>query len=440
MMSTTTPVGQRRTITVEHLARVEGHGGITVELDDHRIAGVRFDVFEGIRLIEGLIGGRSWQDVSQIVSRICSICSVAHSLTSIRATEKAFGVRTTRQTELLRDLLWRGENIESHALHLFLLAAPDYLGYPSGPAMAQDHPEAVAVGLRLKRLGNRIMEVIGGRAIHPVNAVPGGFGRVPTEAQLVDLRHALAAAAPDVDAAIDLVRNLPPMEPLDADTAFVALRQDAGYRYDTGDEVVVLRDGERTVIPADRLREVAPERAIAHSHAKHTLLDGRSFMVGAIARVAVNRDRLPHRAAGLVEDLGVALPSRDPLDNNKAQAVELVLDVERALELVDGLLEYGIAPEPPVDVRPRAGTGTVITEAPRGILLHSYTYDDAGTIVAADVITPTAFNAASIEDHFRAAVERDGAEDEAGLKRTLEMIARAYDPCISCSVHLVRRS
>jgi sulfhydrogenase subunit alpha len=439
-MSTTAAVGARRTISVEHLARVEGHGGITVELEGDEITGVRFDVFEGIRLIEGLIGGRSWDDVSQIVSRICAICSVAHALTSIRATEKAFGVRPTRQTELLRDLLWRGENIESHALHLFLLAAPDYLGYPSGPAMARDHPDAVAVGLRLKRLGNRIMEVIGGRAIHPVNAVPGGFARVPSEDQLVDLRRALEAVGPDLDAAVELVRHLPPVDALDADTAFIALRQDAGYRYDVGTDVVVLRDGERGSIPVEELREVAPERAIAHSHAKHTLLDGRPFMVGALARVAVNHDRLTRRAAGLLAELAIALPSRDPLDNNKAQAVELVLDTERALELVDEILDYGLASEPPVEVRPRAGTGTVITEAPRGMLLHSYTYDEGGTIVAADVITPTAFNAASIEDHFRAAVARDGAGDDAGLRHKLEMIARAYDPCISCSVHLVRRS
>jgi sulfhydrogenase subunit alpha len=438
-MSTTIPVGQRRRIAVEHLARVEGHGGITVELEGERVADVRFDVFEGIRLIEGLVGGRSWADVSQIVSRICSICSVAHSLTSIRATEKAFGVRTTRQTELLRDLLWRGENIESHALHLFLLAAPDYLGYPSGPAMAADHPEAVAVGLRLKQLGNRVMEVVGGRAIHPVNAVPGGFGRVPDEAALMGLRKMLAAAAPDVAAAVEVVRGLPPLEPLDADTTYVALRLDDDYRYDVGREVVVVRDGERRAIPVERLREAAPERAVAHSHAKHTLLDGRPFMVGALARLTVNRDRLPGRGLALVEELGISLPSRDPLDNNKAQAVELALDVDRAVELVDRLLEQGLEPEPPVEVRPRAATGTVVTEAPRGILLHSYTYDDAGRITHADVITPTAFNAASVEDHFRAAVERDGVADEARLKRSLEMIARAYDPCISCSVHLVRR-
>jgi sulfhydrogenase subunit alpha len=437
-MSTVT-VGDRRTIRVEHLARVEGHGGITVGLNGEQIEDVHFDVFEGIRLIEGLIGGRRWEDVSQIVSRICSICSVAHSLTSIRTTEKAFGVRTSRQTELLRDLLWRGENIESHALHLFLLAAPDYLGYPSGPAMAADHPEAVAVGLRLKRLGNLIMEKIGGRSIHPVNAIPGGFGRVPSEADLAELRHALKAAAPDVEAAIDVVRGLPPMPPLDADTVFVALRQNDEYRYDVGDEVVILRDGERWTVPVDELRDVAPERVVAHSHAKHTLLDGRPFMVGALARITVNRDRLPDRALELVEALEIPIPSTDPLDNNKAQAVELALDIDRALEIVDELVELGVEAEPPAPVQPRAGSATVITEAPRGILLHSYAYDDEGRITMADVITPTAFNAASIEEHFRAAVTRDGVDQEERLKHTLEMIARAYDPCISCSVHLVRR-
>jgi sulfhydrogenase subunit alpha len=437
-MNTTATVGERRSIRVAHLARVEGHGGITVVLDGERVESIRFDVFEGIRLIEGLIGGRSWQDVSQIVSRICSICSVAHSLTSIRATEKAFGVKTSRQTELLRDLLWRGENIESHALHLFLLAAPDYLGYPSGPAMAADHPEAVAVGLRLKKLGNRIMEVVGGRAIHPVNAIPGGFGRVPSNAELAALRRSLAEAAPDVEATIDLVRGLPPMKPLAADTIYAALRQNEGYRYDVGDEVVVVRGSERLTVPVEELREMAPERAVTHSHAKHTLLDGRPFMVGALARLTVNHDRLPARAAAVVEALGIRLPSKEPLDNNKAQAVELALDVDMALDLVDELLDVGVKPEPPSDVEPRAGTGTVITEAPRGMLLHSYTYNEDGRIATADVITPTAFNAASVQDHFRAAVKRDGVADEGRLKHTLEMIARAYDPCISCSVHLVR--
>jgi sulfhydrogenase subunit alpha len=435
----TTATSRHRTISVDHLARVEGHGGITVTMDGDRIDAVRFDVFEGIRLIEGLIGGRRWDDVSQIVSRICAICSVAHALTSIRATEQAFGIETSAQTELLRDLLWRGENIESHSLHIFLLAAPDYLGYPSGPAMAADHPDAVATGLRLKQLGNRVMEVVGGRSIHPVNAVPGGFGAVPTAGALTDLRADLVRSREDVAATLDLVLALPPVPALDSETAFVALRPREGYRYDLGDEVVVLRDGDRIAIPADRFRESAPEHSVRHSHAKHTLLDGRSFMVGALARLAVNGDRLTGAGRDALHALGLQLPSRDPLDNNLAQAVEIANDVERSIELIDRILELGPVPEAPAHVRPRAGTGTVITEAPRGILLHSYTYGDDGRIQSADVITPTAFNAASIETHFRAVVERDGVDDEARLKRSLEMVARAYDPCISCSVHLVRR-
>ncbi len=202
----------------------------------------------------------------------------------------------------------------------------------------------------------------------------------------------------------------------------------------------MLRDGERTVIPVAALRDVAPERAVPHSHAKHTTLDGRPFMVGALARLAVNRDRLPPQGEDLIDALGLELPSRDPMDNNKAQAIELALDVDRALELVDALLDGGdLDQEPTPAVRPRAGKAVVVTEAPRGLLLHAYTYDADGFITAADVITPTAFNAASVEDHFRLAIERDGVADPDSLTHTLEMIARAYDPCISCSVHLVRR-
>lgn len=429
----------RRTLRVEHLARVEGHGGITVELDGDRVEAVRFDVFEGIRLIEGLIGGRSWQDVSQIVSRICAICSVAHSLTSIRVTEKAFGVRPSVQTEGFRDLLWRGESIESHALHLFLLAVPDYLGYPGGVAMAADHPDAVALALRLKRLGNLLQGAVGGREIHPVTAIPGGFGRLPDEKRLMELRDALVAARPDVEAALDLMRTLPATRPLDSETVYVALRQDADYRYDQGEQVVILDGDDRRVIAAEALSKVAPERAVPHSHAKHSLIEGRPFMVGALARLAINRDRVGATGEELISALDLTLPSRDPMDNNRAQAVELALDVERALRRVESLLDTGVAREEPATVTPRPGMATVVTEAPRGLLLHSYHYDARGRIAAANVITPTAFNAASLEARFQAAVERDGTHDEPALQHTLEMIARAYDPCISCSVHLARR-
>jgi sulfhydrogenase subunit alpha len=428
-----------RTIRVEHLGRVEGHGGITVELDGDTLREVRFDVFEGLRLLEGLIRGRSHEDVAPIVSRICAICSVAHALTSIQATEAAFGIVPSPQTARLRDLLFRGENLASHALHLFLLAAPDYLGYPSAPAMAADHAEAVALGLRLKQLGNRIQETLGGRAIHPVAAVVGGFARLPSAAELAGLEAALDRACTDATAAVAFVKTLPAADFGGGETAFAALEPAAGYGYLGGDQVVFLAGGERRRVPAAELPAAVAERAVAHSHAKHAFYEGRPFMVGALARLTLFGERLGPAARAAADELGLALPSANPMDNNAAQAVELVEDLKAALSAVRGLLAEGLAPERPAPVVPRAGTGTAVTEAPRGLLLHRYTYDAGGRIAAAEVLTPTALNAASVEERFRAVVERDPAAGDAALTLRLEMVARAYDPCISCSVHLIRR-
>jgi sulfhydrogenase subunit alpha len=427
------------TIRIEHLARVEGHGGVTVVLEDGAVSDVRFDVFEGARLVETLVRGRSYEDVSQILSRICAICSVAHALTSIKATERAFGVEVSPQTKALRDLLFRGENIESHALHLFFLALPDYLGYPSAVALAKDFPDAVKIALRLKQLGNTIQEVIGGRAVHPVNAVVGGFGRVPAEEQLISLREALLAGIADCRAAMDLLVTLPAANYCHTDTVFAALDSTGGYGYFHGDEVTIVANGQRIQIPGDAYLSFTNEKAVPHSHAKHSSYNGRPYMVGALARLTAHHDKLDARAHGVMARLGLTLPSRDPMDNNKAQAVELSADLHLALETVDQLLSSGVPDEPPVAFQPRAGTGTAITEAPRGILVHSYRYDDEGKVASADVITPTALNAASVEDHLRCSVRQAGTYETVELTKRLEMIVRAYDPCISCSVHLVRR-
>lgn len=427
------------TIRIEHLARVEGHGGVTVLLEDGAVSGVRFDVFEGARLVETLVRGRSYEDVSQILSRICAICSVAHALTSIKATERAFGVEVSPQTNLLRDLLFRGENIESHALHLFFLALPDYLGYPSAVALAKDYPDAVKIALRLKQLGNTIQEVIGGRAVHPVNAVIGGFGRVPAEDQLIALREALLAGIADCRTAVDLLATLPPADFCHTGTVFAALDSQGGYGYFHGEEVTIVTNGARTQLAGEDYLSFTNERAVPHSHAKHSSFNGRPYMVGALARLTAHHEKLDGEAHEVMRKLGLALPSDDPMDNNKAQAVELSADLRLALETVEQLLAKGAVDEAPAAFRPRAGAGTAVTEAPRGILIHSYRYDEEGRIAAADVITPTALNAASVEDHLRCSVEQAGTRETAELQRRLEMIVRAYDPCISCSVHLVRR-
>jgi sulfhydrogenase subunit alpha len=427
-----------RTIKVDHLARVEGHGGVTIELDGGTVGAVRFDVLESARLLETLVRGRGYEDISQIVSRICAICSVAHSLTSIKATEKAFGVRPSAQTELLRDLMYRGENIESHALHLFCLAVPDYLGYSGAAALAADHPDAVRLGLRLKKLGNSIQEVIGGRAVHPVNAIVGGFGKLPSLEELIALRDDLRQAVGDCDGVLDLVASLPAADFCQSETVFAALQCEGDYGYYAGDRITIVNsDGARSFAAAD-YRSVTNERAVPHSYAKHSSFERRPFMVGALARLMVSGAKLNGSLAPAREKIRLSLASNNPLDNNKAQALELVFDISYALGLVERLLADGLREEAKVPVQPRAGTGTAVSEAPRGLLIHSYTYDAEGKLTAADVITPTALNAASVEHHLRCMVEQNLGEEEAALTKKLEMLVRAYDPCISCSVHLVR--
>lgn len=426
------------TIRVEHLARVEGHGGITVELDNGSIRRVEFDIFEGVRLLETLVAGRDCEEISPVLSRICAICSASHALTSLKATEAALGIEVTPQTRLLRELLLRGENIQSHALHFFCLALPDYLGYPSILGLAAERPADVELGLRLKKLGNLIQETIGGRAIHPVNAVLGGFARVPAPEQLVTLRHALERAQADVDAAVELAASLPALAVGRSPTAYAAAVPADSYGYYGADCAVLLEDGRRRVFAPAEYTLLTNERPVPHSHARYSSFDGRPFMVGALARLAIHADKLGARASRALQRLGLELPGQDPLDNNKAQIVELVEDVDFALHVVDELLERGLRREPPAPFQRRSGQGVAFTEAPRGLLVHSYVYDEQGRLVSADVITPTAINAASIEDRFRALVAQANGWPADELAQRLSVVARAYDPCLSCSVHLIQ--
>lgn len=425
---------------VEHLARVEGHGGITVEMDGDAISRVRFDVLEGPRLLESLLRGRDHTQVGPAISRVCAICSSAHLITSLQATEAAFGVAIGPRTRLLRELQFRGESIESHALHVFLLTLPDAFGAPSAPALAREHPAPVLLGLRLKQLGNTIQEAIGGRAIHPVSFVPGGMAHWPRRETLQSLRVALRAARDDAQAAVDIVASLPPDDVVDVETTYAALDMRDGYAYyDAGSEVVVLGARGRRRVAAEDYRALTDERAVPYSFAKLSAFEGEPFMVGALARLTVNRRRLSRTGAAATSRLGLVLPSGNPLDNTRAQVVELVMDVERSLEIVDALLDGDAAPEPTAPVVPRAGRGVAVSEAPRGLLVHAYEYDDTGRLTHADVITPTAMNAASIERHFHAVAARNASPDDV-LARKLELVARAYDPCISCSVHVERPS
>jgi sulfhydrogenase subunit alpha len=422
-------------IEVNHLARVEGHGGVRLELDGANVSKVQLDIFEGARLIEGLVRGRRYDEVAPLVSRICAICSVAHVLASLAATEEALGVKPDPETVLLRDLLLRGENIESHALHLFLLALPDYLGAPSAIALAAEHGDVVNLGLRLKRLGNLIQEVVGGRPIHPVTPVLGGFGSRPPAERLLRLRDGLRQGVADAEATLEIVAALPRTDVGHSASGYVAVQPAEGYGYGPGDEIAFLLDGRRELVPARDYRGLLKEQAVAHSHAKHSRPDGTPIMVGALARLVLNGDRLPPSGVRAMSRMGLAAPFDDPLANNAAQAVELVVDVERALDAVERLLGAKGPVAVPPKIVPREGEGTAVLEAPRGLLVHSYGYDAAGNLRRADIVTPTAINAVSIEDRLRRAVEQSPTQDPAALRHRLEMVVRAYDPCLSCSVH-----
>lgn len=280
--------------------------------------------------------------------------------------------------------------------------------------------------------------MIGGRAIHPVNCVVGGFGAVPSVDQLLSLRAELEDAVSGAETAVAIMASLPAVECGRVDTVFAAVDPGATYNYYHGEEIVVRGSGIVGRFAAADYRLLTSERSIAHSLAKHSAYQGRPFMVGALARLTLNGQLLDGISGKAREQLGLMLPSGDPLANNLAQAVELEADIRRSIAIIDQLLHEGVKPEPPMPVVPRAGTGTGATEAPRGILVHSYTYDAEGRIRHADIITPTAMNANMLETHMRAAVDVSDPADEPALKRRLEMVARAYDPCISCSVHVVR--
>jgi sulfhydrogenase subunit alpha len=423
-----------RSLIVDHVARIEGHAGITVVLNGTGVERVEFDVDEGIRLFEGLLRGRPVADVPALVSRICAICSHGHAITASDAIERALGVTVSPQTWALRDLAFQGGAIESHALHVFCLALPDFLGHPGVVSLAGADPATVALALRLKKLGNIVQEVVGGRAVHPVNYVIGGFGRLPSLDELLRVRDALEAGRADCDDALAVLRTVPVPAFLREPIRCAALVPD-GEAFFFGRRVR-LSDG--TEVAVDEYRSLTNERPVAHSHAKHSAHAGRSFMVGSLARLTLNGDRITGRAREAWAALGLQTPSTNIVANSVAQFVELVYAVEHALELVSRMIRDGLRGRPSADWSARAGEGTAASEVPRGTLFHHYRVSADGVIAAADVVTPTAENYGNLEDMLRATV-RDGiSEPDAELTRRLQVVARAYDPCVSCSVHATR--
>ncbi|UCG58631.1 MAG: nickel-dependent hydrogenase large subunit, partial [Phycisphaerales bacterium] len=345
-----------KSMVIDHISRVEGHAGITVRIKDGKVADVNMDIFEGPRFFESLVVGRAYEEVAPILMRICAICSGAHTVASLAAVEDAFGVMVSSQTRLLRELLVHGGNIESHPLHLFCLAVPDFLGYPSAIALAGDNAQVVKMGLELKKLGNTIQEAIGGRAIHPVNAVVGGFGKLPTQETLLDLKEQLKRQLEQALATVDIVAGLQIPDFCSSPAVYAALSsEEAGYSL-FGD-MIILSTGEVRDIKA--YKDICNERVVAHSHAKHSRFNDKPFAVGALARIVLNGHKLSGRAKEANKKLGLdsGTAAANILFNNAAQAVELLYSMERSMEIIDELLAEGMSREEPARVRVRAGAG-----------------------------------------------------------------------------------
>jgi sulfhydrogenase subunit alpha len=423
-----------RTIEVKHLARVEGHGGIKVVLDGKMVKKLEFDVFEGLRLFEGLVVGRTVDEIPAIVSRICAICSHGHTIAALLALENALGIEVSPRVRMLRDLSYQGQNVESHALHVFVLALPDVLGHASVVTLAAEKPDVVKIALRLKKLGNTIQEVTGGRAVHPVNHVLGGLGRFPTLDEMLALRRDLEEGIENCKRVVDVLAGIRMPEFVSEPIRVAALVPNGDSLF-FGDEMA-LSTGER--VPVAQYRALTNERVAAHSNAKHSEHLGKSYMVGALARLTLHGDRVGGLAREAWERIGFRLPSTNIVANNVAQAIEMIYSVEQALHLTNRLLTEGLEPEEPVPYDVHACSGAAAGEVPRGTLFHSYVLDRNGKVEAADVITPTAQNLLNAEDQMRATVrDAKGATDDE-IRHRLEIVARAYDPCISCSVHVVR--
>ena len=421
-----------RTVRVEILSRVEGEGALHIETRQGRLERVELQIYEPPRLFESLLRGRPLEGTPDITARICGICPVAYQMTAVHALERALGVQITPEIRRLRRLLYCGEWIESHALHIHLLHAPDFLGYDSGLAMAADHPQEVNRGLRLKKHGNQLLEVLGGRAIHPINVAVGGFYRAPR-------REALQRLIPDFEwglqAAIEATRWVATLRFPDycRDYHFVALRHPDEYPFNEGR--VASSRGE--AIDIDDYERRFAEVHVPHSTALHseTRPDGGCYHVGPLARIALNRDRLLEPARRLADELRFETPCGNPYRSIVARGLELVQAYAEALDI---LRDYRDFQPHRIPYGHREGTGCAATEAPRGLIFHRYQITADGLIEFAKIVPPTSQNQKQIEDDLRDWLPGVLDRPDAELARRAEELVRNYDPCISCSTHFLK--
>ncbi|MHB8766233.1 MAG: Ni/Fe hydrogenase subunit alpha [Deferrisomatales bacterium] len=419
-------------LRVEYLTRIEGHAHLVVDAGSGELLECRLEVVEIPRFFEALLRGRHYSDVAPIAARICGVCSHSHTLASLVATEAALGVAVSPQTRDLRRLLAYGETLQSHVLQLYFMAVPDYLGVPGLLPLARTRRDLVARALRLRKAGNDLCRVVGGRAVHPVTPCVGGFAALPAPAELQELRRQLVALLPDLEATVDLFATFP-VPQFSRPTESVCLAGDPGYPL-FGDTVATSAGDP---VPVSEYGRLVHEYLVPHATAKLARSPRGPYQVGPLARLRNAFPALSPMAARVADALDLTADTANPFCGVAARLVEVVHGVEESIRLIDALLAEGLRAED-LGLTPGGGVGVGAIEAPRGVLFHAYAYDPRGRLERADCVIPTAQNLANLEADLKALVPLLAGDSPDDLTRRLEMLLRAYDPCISCATHQVR--
>jgi coenzyme F420-reducing hydrogenase alpha subunit len=423
-------------INVHHVTRLEGHGNIVVNAKNGKIEKLQWQVPEAPRFFEAMVRGRSYEDIQIIVSRICGICSISHSLAATKAVENATGIQVSEQADKIRLLMHYSEQLQSHVLHVGYLAAPDFFGVPSVVPLVAMAPDAVKTIIGLHRLGNDWSNLIAGRTTHPVTLRPGGLTKIPTEKQLRELQDRLKKSLADLTVVANVVLSVAGKIPqFERQTEYVSLQQTNPPTYAFYHGEIASTDCKGTV-PVNDWKTVANEYVSDQSTAKWTKWHRDSYAVGALARFNNNADLLSPTAKAVAKMFGLKKGCCNPYMNTVAQLAEAVHVVEKSIELIDELLTKGLKPET-VSVSPKAGKASGAVEAPRGILFHEYEFDRKGNCMSADICIPTNQNHANIQKDFEKLVPEILDEPEDAIRLKLEMLVRSYDPCVSCSTHML---
>lgn len=418
-------------IKVDYLARVEGEGGLHIKIKDNKVTDIKFNIFEPPRFFEAFLRGRKFTEAPDITARICGICPIAYQMSSANAMEMACGVKVEGALRALRRLIYCGEWIESHALHVYMLHAPDFLGYDDAVRMAADHPDVVKQGLKLKKIGNDLMILLGGREIHPINVRVGGFYKVPTKKELQKMIEPLKWA---LEASIKTVRFVSTLKfpEFEQDYEFVSVCHDTEYPIHEGR----IKSNKGIDIAVSDFLDVFEEQQVSHSTSLHAVVKERgAYHVGPMARYNLNFDQLTPLAQKAAVEAGLGPECKNPFKSIIVRAVELVFACEEALRIIH---EYEMPDQPYADVTPKAGTGHGATEAPRGLLYHKYEIDSDGVIKTARIIAPTSQNQKVIENDLAAFVPMNLKLPHDDLTWQCEQAIRNYDPCISCSCHFLK--